>query len=317
MKILLTDSATLRSKGDLSLDGFKKFGDVKEYENISRADLLEEVKDTDIILCNKTIIDDEVFSNAPNLKYVGLFATGYNNIDVKAAKELGITVCNAGSYSTDAVAQHTFGFILNNYTRIADYSRFVLSGGWSESRVFSPVVFPTDEIKGKTLGIIGYGSIGRKVAEIARVFGMRVIVHTRTVREDGVTEFVSLDELLSSSDIISLHCPLTAENTGMFNNDTFAKCKNGAYFINTARGGLVNEQALFDALESGKLSGAAVDVICTEPMPKDCVLLKAKNITITPHSAWTPFTTRNRVLEIARQNYEAFLSGTPQNVVSK
>ena len=316
MEIVILDGATVAAN-DLNFSVLEKFGNLTVYDFTAPEEIIERCESADAVFCNKIVFTREIFEKLPKLKYVGLFATGYNNIDVKAAKELGITVCNAGSYSTDAVAQHTFGFILNNYTRIADYSRFVLSGGWSESREFSTVIFPTDEIKGKTLGIIGYGSIGRKVAEIARVFGMRVIVHTRTVREDGVTEFVSLDELLSSSDIISLHCPLTAENTGMFNNDTFAKCKNGAYFINTARGGLVNEQALFDALESGKLSGAAVDVICTEPMPKDCVLLKAKNITITPHSAWTPFTTRNRVLEIARQNYEAFLSGTPQNVVSK
>jgi len=316
MEIVILDGATVAAN-DLNFSVLEKFGNLTVYDFTAPEEIVKRCQSADAVFCNKIVFTREIFEKLPKLKYVGLFATGYNNIDVKAAKELGITVCNAGSYSTDAVAQHTFGFILNNYTRIADYSRFVLSGGWSESRVFSPVVFPTDEIKGKTLGIIGYGSIGKKVAEIARVFGMRVIVHTRTVREDGVTEFVSLDELLSSSDVVSLHCPLTAENAGMFNAEAFAKCKDGAYFINTARGGLVNEQALFDALESGKLSGAAVDVICTEPMPKDCVLLKAKNITITPHSAWTPFTTRNRVLEIARQNYEAFLSGNPQNVVSK
>ena len=316
MEIVILDGATVAAN-DLNFSVLEKFGNLTVYDFTDPEEIVKRCQSADAVFCNKIVFTREIFKKLPKLKYVGLFATGYNNIDVKAAKELGITVCNAGSYSTDAVAQHTFGFILNNYTRIADYSRFVLSGGWSESRVFSPVVFPTDEIKGKTLGIIGYGSIGKKVAEIARVFGMRVIVHTRTVREDGVTEFVSLDELLSSSDVVSLHCPLTAENAGMFNAEAFAKCKSGAYFINTARGGLVNEQALFDALESGKLSGAAVDVICTEPMPKDCVLLKAKNITITPHSAWTPFTTRNRVLEIACQNYEAFLSGSPQNVVSK
>ncbi len=316
MQIVILDGATVAAN-DLNFGILEKFGNLTVYDFTSPEEIVKRCENADAVFCNKIVFTREIFEQLPKLKYVGLFATGYNNIDVKAAKEMGITVCNAGSYSTDAVAQHTFGFILNNYTRIADYSRFVLSGGWSESKVFSPVVFPTDEIKGKTLGIIGYGSIGKKVAEIARVFGMKVIVNTRTVREDGQTKFVSLDELLSSSDIISLHCPLTAENTGMFNAETFAKCKDGAYFINTARGGLVNEQALFDALQNGKLSGAALDVINEEPMNKDCVLPKAKNITITPHSAWTPFTTRNRVLEIARQNYEAFLSGNPQNVVSK
>ncbi len=316
MEIVILDGATVAAN-DLNFHMLEKFGNLTVYDFTAPEEIAQRCENADAVFCNKIVFTREIFEKLPKLRYVGLFATGYNNIDVKAAKELGITVCNAGSYSTDAVAQHTFGFILNNYTRVADYSRFVLSGGWTVSKVFSPVVFPTDEIKGKTLGIIGYGSIGRKVAEIARVFGMNVIVHTRTVREDGITQFVSLDELLTLSDIVSLHCPLTAENAGMFNDRAFAKCKDGAYFINTARGGLVNEQALFDALESGKLSGAALDVIGTEPMNKDCVLLGAKNITITPHSAWTPFTTRNRVLTIAKENYEAFLNGNPQNVVSK
>jgi glycerate dehydrogenase len=316
MEIVILDGATVAAN-DLNFKILEKFGNLTVYDFTAPDEIVERCKNADAAFCNKIVFTREIFTQLPKLKFLGLFATGYNNIDVKAAKELGITVCNAGSYSTDAVAQHTFGFILNNYTRIADYSRFVLSGGWTVSKVFSPVVFPTDEIKGKTLGIIGYGSIGKKVAEIARVFGMNVIVNTRTVREDGVTKFVSLDELLSKSDVISLHCPLTAENTEMFNAEAFAKCKDGAYFINTARGGLVNEQALFDALESGKLSGAALDVIATEPMKSDCVLLKAKNVTITPHSAWTPFTTRNRVLKIAEENLEAFLKGESKNVVSK
>ena len=230
MEIVILDGATVAAN-DLNFSVLEKFGNLTVYDFTAPEEIIERCESADAVFCNKIVFTREIFEKLPKLKYVGLFATGYNNIDVKAAKELGITVCNAGSYSTDAVAQHTFGFILNNYTRIADYSRFVLSGGWSESRVFSPVIFPTDEIKGKTLGIIGYGSIGRKVAEIARVFGMRVIVHTRTVREDGVTEFVSLDELLSSSDIISLHCPLTAENTGMFNNDTLQNAKTAPILL--------------------------------------------------------------------------------------
>ncbi len=314
MQIVILDAATLTC-GDIDFSPFEQLGEVIIYDSTTPEQVIDRLEGKEYVILNKVVLDRDIISRLPSLKYIGLFATGYNNIDLTAAKEHGVTVCNAGSYSTDAVAQHTFGYILNQYTRIADYSRFVMDGGWTQSKVFSPVVFPTDEIAGKTLGIIGYGSIGKKVAKIAEAFGMKVIVHTRTVREDGHTQFVSLEELLGNSDIISLHCPLTKENTGMFNAKLFARCKKGAYFINTARGGLVDEQALFDALESGQLSGAALDVISTEPMRKDCVLLKAKNITITPHSAWTPTATRQRVTDIAAENLRCFVNGTPQNVI--
>ena len=314
MEIVILDGATVTA-GDIDFSPLRQLGRVIVYDFTANEEIVPRLADKDFVIINKVVFDKQTLSKLPKLKYIGLFATGYNNIDIAAAKAQGITVCNAGSYSTDAVAQHTFGFILNEYSRVEQYSRFVMDGGWTKSAVFSPVVFPTDEIAGKTLGIIGYGSIGKRVAEIAKAFGMKVIVHTRTVREDGHTAFVSLDKLLGSSDIISLHCPLTNENKGMFNAELFAKCKKGAYFINTARGGLVDEQALFDALESGQLSGAALDVIENEPMKKDCVLLKAKNITITPHSAWTPTATRQRVVDIAAQNLKGFLSGNKQNVI--
>ena len=314
MEIVILDVGTLTT-GDIDFSAFERLGSVSMYDFTEPEQVLSRLRDKEYVIVNKVEFTKDIIEALPKLKYIGLFATGYNNIDLTAAKKHNITVCNAGSYSTNAVAQHTFGYILNEYTRISDYSRFVMGGGWTKSKVFSPVVFPTDEIAGKTLGIIGYGSIGQKVASIAKAFDMNVIVHTRTVRADGHTHFVSLDELLSSSDIISLHCPLTAENKGMFNAELFAKCKKGAYFINTARGGLVDEKALFDALESGQLSGAALDVIGTEPMKKDCVLLKAKNITITPHSAWTPTATRQRVTDIAAENLRCFLNSTPKNVI--
>ncbi len=316
MKILITDSASVKSNGDLSLEVIKQFGDVVEYGNITRTELLKEVSDTDIILCNKTLIDKEVFENAPILKYVGLFATGYNNIDIKEAKTRKIAVCNAGSYSTNAVAQQVICYILNHYTKVPKYDDFVKNGGWKDSKVFSPLVYTTDEVYGKTLGIIGYGAIGKAVEKVALALGMNVIVYTRKVREkDG--KFVDLDTLLGRSDIISMHCPLNEESVKMMNSNTFAKCKDGAFFVNTARGGVVDEQALRDALISGKLSGAAIDVLTSEPMAVDCVLFDAPNITITPHTSWAPLATRQRLLGIVCDNITAFLNGKPQNNVAR
>lgn len=316
MKILITDCITLQNNNDISLEIFKSFGETVEYDNISRDELLKEVKDTDIILCNKTVIDREVIENAPRLKYIGLFATGYNNIDIETAKERGIPVCNAGSYSTNAVAQQVIAYILMHYTRVPEYNDFVHSGGWLSHRVFSALVFTGDEVYGKTLGIIGFGSIGKAVKKAAEGLGMKVIVNTRTVREDNETEFVDRDTLFARSDIISVHCPLNEQSRDMMNKEAFAKCKDGAFFINTSRGGVVDEQALADALNSGKLSGAAVDVLKQEPMSEDCPLFKAKNIIITPHTAWAPLATRQRLIGIVADNISAFLDGKPKNNVA-
>lgn len=196
MQLLLTDTATLESNGDLPLDVFDKFGKVKKFDNITREELLTAAADAEIILCNKTVIDREIMNAAPNLRYIGLFATGYNNIDIAAAKEKGITVCNAGSYSTNAVTQQVIGYILMHYTKIPQYDAFVKQGGWKRSGVFSPLIFSGDEVYGKTLGIVGYGNIGRAVEKAAEGLGMKVLVHTRTVRENGKTKFVGLDTLL-------------------------------------------------------------------------------------------------------------------------
>ncbi len=313
MKLIITDSATLTYNNDLSLDVFKSFGEVTAFPCIEKDELLENVADKDIILCNKTVIDAQVISKAENLKLIGVFATGYNNIDLEAAKSRGIAVCNAGSYSTEAVAQQVFAYILMHYTRIDAYDSFVKDGGWKTSNTFSKFCFPTDELFGKSIGIIGYGSIGKKVSEIARVFGMKVYCHTRSKKQSDFVEFVSLDELLAVSDIVTVHCPLNEQSKGMFNAETFSKMKKGAYFINTARGGVLNEQALYDALSSGKLSGAAVDVLECEPMKSDCVLCDAPNITITPHTCWAPLSTRKRLFEIVCANIESFLNGGNQN----
>ena len=316
MKILITDSNTLMYNNDVSLDILDKFGEVVSYESISRDDLLKEVGDVDIILCNKTIIDNTVFDKAPKLKYIGLFATGYNNIDIKSAKSHGVTVCNAGSYSTNAVAQQVFGYILSYYTKVESYDRLVKSGAWITSRTFSMMCYPTDELSNKTIGIIGYGSIGKRVAVIANAFGMNVLVYTRTPKNDDTVKFVDLKELLSLSDIVTVHCPLNEQSLNMFNDKTFGIMKDGAVFINTSRGGVVEEKALFDALKSGKLSFAAVDVLNKEPMDKDCILKDAKNIMITPHTCWVPLATRKRLINIVSDNLTAFLNGSPINVVS-
>ena len=316
MKLLLTDCSTLKNNNDLSLDIFKSFGETVEYDNISRDALLNEVKDTDIILCNKTVIDREVIANAEKLKYIGIFATGYNNIDIPAARDRGIPVCNAGGYSTNAVVQQVMGYILMHYTKIPEYNSFVKEGGWVKSPVFSPLVFTGDDVYGKTLGIIGYGSIGKAVKKAAEGLGMKVIVNTRTVREDGETVFVDRATLFAISDIISVHCPLNDESRDMMNRDAFAKFKDGAFFINTSRGGVVDEYALADALNSGKLSGAAVDVLKQEPMSKNCPLLQAKNIIITPHTSWAPLATRQRLVNIVADNVRAYLNGNTQNDVT-
>jgi len=316
MKILLTDAATLKNNNDISADCFKKFGELRVFEALSFNDLLKECVDADIILCNKTPITAEVIEKAKKLKFIGLFATGYNNIDLDAADKRGITVSNAGSYSTSAVAQQVFAYILKHYSKIDEYNNFVKNGGWITSECFSVLSYPTDELLGKTIGIIGYGSIAKRVEQIARAFEMNVLVHTRTKRENGVTEFVDFDTLLQNSDIVTAHCPLNDQSREMFSFEAFSKMKDGAFFINTSRGGVVNEEALLEALKSGKLAGAAVDVLNSEPMSKACVLKDAPNIVITPHTAWAPLKTRERLMGIVENNITAFLSGNPQNVVN-
>ena len=316
MKILVTDTATLQSNNDLSLEALSDFGKVSLYDNISGDDLIRELADTDILLCNKTLIGKELMDKAPRLKYIGIFATGYNNIDIEYAKEKGIVVCNAPNYSTNAVAQQVIAYILNFYTKINEYDTFVKNGGWQLSPVFSPLKFSTDEVYGKTLGLIGYGDIAKAVEKIALALGMNVIVYTRTIREPH-PRFKDFDYLLKNSDIVSVHCPLNEQSREMFNKETFRKFKDGAYFINTARGGVINEHALYDALTSGKLSGAAIDVLTTEPMTKDNILKDAPNITITPHTCWAPLSTRKRLLDLVCDNIKAFLNGEPQNNLAK
>lgn len=316
MKILIPDVNTLVKDNDVSLEIFDSLADIVVlYSNITKKELLDEIVDTDIVLCNKVVIDKEVMSCSKKLKYIGTFATGYNNIDIDFAKEKGITVCNAPEYSTNAVAQQVFGYILAHYTKISQYDTFVKQGGWVASPTFSPFVFNSLELAGKTLGIVGFGSIGEAVAKIALSFNMQVLSFTRTPKNYDGVKFCDFETLLKKSDIITLHCPLTDATRELMNENTFNLCKDGAFFINTSRGGTISEIALKNALESGKLSGAAVDVLTVEPMDKDCPLLNAPNIIITPHTAWAPLETRERLIKLVADNLKAFLSGKPQNVV--
>lgn len=319
MKIVLTDAQTV-TNGDLDLSVFEKYGEVVVYPLTSHEQTAERIADADAVLLNKTVMDAEVLSQAKNLKYIGVFATGYNMIDLDYCRAHGITVSNAGSYSTEAVAQTVFALLLHHYSRVADYDAFVRDGGWKNSPSFSPFVFPTFELAGKTIGILGFGAIGRKVAKIAQAFSMKVVAvphrMPETVDPDDTVTYTDLDTMLACADVVTVHTPLTAETTGLFDASRFAQMKQGAYFINTSRGGVLDEQALRDALESGHLAGAGIDVLTLEPMRADCVLHGVKNLTTTPHVAWAPLETRIRLLDIVETNLKNFIAGTPTHVVS-
>ena len=316
LKIVLTDCDTVSSNNDLDLSILERFGEVTYFPETPANLTAERIKDADIVIVNKTVIGKKEMQTAQNLKMIALFATGYNNIDVSYASERGIAVCNAGSYSTAAVAQHVFAYILKWVSSVSDYDADVKNGDWIRSRLFSFFSRPTFELQGKTLGIFGFGAIGKQVARIALAFDMKVIASTRSKKEFDGVEFVSLDELLERSDFLTVHCPLTPETDTLFDANAFSKMKNGSYFINTARGGVMDETALADALNSGKLAGAAIDVLSKEPMQSDCPLLYAKNVTLTPHIAWAPIETRQRLLGIVCDNVESFINGSPKNKVN-
>ena len=315
MKIVITDAQTI-TKGDISLDFLKKYGEVVIYPLTSKEEIAERLKDADAVICNKTPLNRETLAGAEKLKYIGLFATGYNNIDIDYCNEKGITVCNAGSYSTNAVAQHTFALILEHFTQVGKYNDFVQQGGWKNSPTFSPFVFDINELWGKTIGIVGYGSIGKAVGRIAHAFGMNILDHSRNFKEVENGKFCSLDQLLQNSDIVTVHCPLNKDSEKMFTKETFNKMKKGAFFVNTSRGGVLCEEDLKGALESGQLSGAGIDVLETEPMKHDCCLLGVKNCVITPHIAWAHYETRIRLMEIVEHNLKSFINGTPTNKVN-
>ena len=316
MKIVVLDGYTL-FPGDLDMQPLMALGEVAFYERTPEEQVVSRIDDAPIVLTNKVRITREIMRACPTLRYVGVLATGYNVVDVDAAREYGITVTNVPAYSTQAVAQHTMALLLASMSRVQDYDAAVKRGAWEKSPDFCFFAAGAQEIAGKTLGISGFGSIGQAVAKAALGLGMHVIVHTRTVREGFAdAEFVSLDALLERSDVISLHCPLTEKTQGIIGEAAIAKMKRGVQVINTARGPLVDENAMAKALESGRVACYMADVLSTEPPKVDHPLLHAPHTIITPHVAWAPRETRERLRDVALENVRAFMDGGPRNVVS-
>ena len=318
MKIVVLDGYT-ENPGDLSWDGLKNLGELTVYDRTQLEDIVERIGDAEAIYVNKTPVSEAVMERCPNLRFIGVLATGYNVVDVKAAKERDIVVCNIPSYGTDAVAQYTFALLLELCHHVGEHSESVKDGAWSRCPDWCFWNYPLMELAGKVMGIIGFGRIGRRVAEIALAFGMKVIYYTQGSCETPEGErcrCVSLDELLENADVITLHCPLTPETEGMIHSGTIARMKQGVLLINDSRGPLIVEEDLSAALCSGKIGGAAVDVVSTEPICGDNPLLTAPNTVITPHIAWAPREARQRLMDIAVENLVQFCKGMQQNVIN-
>lgn len=318
MKLVVLDGNAL-NPGDLSYDCLKQFGDVTVYPRTeTEEETITRIADNQIVLLNKVPITQRVLDACPDIRLICVQATGYNVVDCEACAKRNIPVTNVPSYGTAAVAQFTLALMLELCYRIGHHDQAVHSGRWSSSDSFCFWDTPQMELAGKTLGIIGFGRIGQSVAKLGRAFGMNVLTYTRTPKSQhqDLAEQVSLEELYHRSDFISLHCPLLPGNTGMINAEAIRAMKDGAFLINTARGGLLDEAAVAQALSCGKLGGAAVDVVSQEPMQRDNPLLTAPNCIITPHMAWAPIESRQRLLDCVVENIRGYLAGDPQNVVN-
>lgn len=315
MKLIILDGYTL-NPGDLSFDKLNELAEVTVYDRTPPEKVIERIGDAEMILTNKTIITKEIM-DATSLKYIGLLSTGVNVVDLDAAKEKGITITNVPAYSTDAVAQLTFALLLEMCHHVGDHSKGVHDGEWVKSKDFCYWNYPLFELKGKTMGLIGYGEIGQAVSKIATAFGLNIIFYNRSKKtENENCKQVELEYLLNNSDIISLHCPYTDETFEIINKNTISKMKDGVILINTSRGPLLNELDVANGLKNKKISYAGVDVVSIEPMKEDNPLLNAPNCFITPHIAWAPSETRQRLLNVVVENLKGFLNGTTQNVVS-
>lgn len=316
MKIAVLDWYTVNISGDIPTTQLEELGDVKIIPLTKPEETAANIGDADIVLCNKVLITKEVMDACPNIKYIGLFATGFNNVDIEYAAQKGIAVCNAGQYSTNAVAQQTFAYILDRFSRVRDYDNAVKNGEWERSPAFSYFPVPTSELAGKTLSIVGYGSIGRKVAEIGSAFGMNIVISTRTQPKDCPYEVTDLFTAAEKADVLTFHCPLTDKTAGIINKELLSHMKPSAMLVNTSRGGVVNEADLAQALNDGRIAAAYLDVLVKEPMSPDTPLKGAKNCVITPHTAWAPLETRQRLVDIVCDNIRSWQSGSPRNKVN-
>jgi len=315
MKIVVLDGHAL-NPGDLSWEALHTLGTCEVFERSAPGEVLSRTRDAEVVLTNKTVLSAETLSALPKLRYIGVLATGYNVVDVAAARARGITVTNIPGYGTRSVAQHTMALLLELANHVGLHAQQAAQGKWSEAKDWCYWDRPLLELDGLTMGIVGYGAIGRYVAELARAFGMKILATSRKRQETGSDiRWVPLDELLGSSDVVSLHCPLTDETRSIINARSLALMKPTAFLINTSRGPLINEPALAAALHAGQIAGAALDVLSAEPPPLDHPLLSAPNCLITPHHAWASGAARARLLAAAVENLRAFLIGSPVNVI--
>lgn len=317
MKIVILDGYT-ENPGDLSWEGVEELGELTVYDRTPKEEVIERIGDADAVIVNKTPLDRGVFEACPQIKYVGVLATGYNVIDIKAARERGIPVCNIPTYGTTAVAQMTFALLLEICHHIAEHSDAVKKGEWSNNPDWCFWKYPLMELADKKMGIIGFGRIGQAVGKLAKAFGMQVLAYDVNQNESGkeIGEYVALDELLAQSDVISLHCPLFPETEGIINKKNISKMKDGVIIINTSCGPLIKEEDLADALRKKKVYAAACDVVSTEPILPDNPLLGCYNSIITPHIAWAPKESRQRLMDVAVSNLKAFADGKWTNVVN-
>ena len=321
MKIVVLDGYT-ENPGDLSWAGLEALGEVTVYDRTAYQEsplIAERIADADIVVMNKTPISKETIDKCPNIQMIAVLATGYNVVDYNYAREKGIPVCNVPTYGTASVSQFSIALLLEICHHIGHHSASVHAGNWASNADWCYWDYPLIELEGKTIGIIGFGRIGQAEGRVAKALGMKVLAYDLYPNDKGreIAEYVDLDTLFARSDVITLHCNLTPENTGMINKDTIAKMKDGAILINNARGQLIVEQDVADALNSGKLAAAGLDVVYTEPIKADNPLLQAKNCIITPHISWAPKESRQRIMDTTVENVRAFLNGAPQNVVNK
>lgn len=318
MKIVILDGYT-ENPGDLSWDELAKLGELTVYDRTPAEEIVNRIGDAEIVITNKTPISRETMDACPNIKYIALLATGYNVVDVNAAKEKGIPVSNVPTYGTAAVGQFAIAMLLEICHHVAHHSDTVHAGKWNSCIDWCYWDYPLIELDGKTMGIIGFGRIGQTTGKIAKAMGMKILAYDNFQSESGkaIAEYVDLDTLLAQSDVISLHCPLFPETQGIINKDTIAKMKDGVILLNNSRGPLLVEQDVADALNSGKIYAAGLDVVSTEPIRNDNPLLTAKNCIITPHISWAPKESRQRIMDCTVSNVAAFISGNPINVVNK